>query len=110
MNFKKLFLNYCSDKKLEINKYQIKIVESLNKFYQLNFNNSFLLNLFSKKLFKIGFYLEGDVGVGKTMILNVFYENFKQSKKRFHVNEFMISFHDFVFQNKSDKKDNIIDK
>ena len=110
MNFKKLFLNYCSNKDLEINKYQIKIVELLGKFYQLNFDNSFLSNLFSKKSLKKGFYLNGDVGVGKTMILNNFYDNFEQSKKRFHFNEFMIGFHDFVFQNKNDKKDNIINK
>ena len=110
MNFKKLFLNYCISKELEINKYQIKIIESLSKFYQLNFNNSFLSKLFSKKKLKKGFYLDGDVGVGKTMILNIFYENLEQSKKKFHFNEFMIGFHDFVFQNKDDKKDNIIDK
>ena len=110
MNFKKLFLNYCSYKKLEINKYQIKIVVALSEFYKLNFNNSFISNLFSKKLHKRGFYLDGDVGVGKTMILNTFYENLRQSKKKFHFNEFMIGFHDFVFQNKDNKKDNIISK
>ncbi len=82
MNFKKLFLNYCSNKELEINKYQIKTVDSIHKFYQLNFNNYFLLKLFLKKLPKIGFYLDGDVGVGKTMILNIFYENFYYSKKK----------------------------
>ena len=52
----------------------------------------------------------GDVGVGKTMILNFFYENLKPTKQRVHFNEFMISFHDFVFQNKKDKKENVIDK
>jgi cell division protein ZapE len=47
------------------------------------------------------------------MILNFFYENLRYKKKRLHFNEFMISFHDFVFQNKKDKKDkkeNVIDK
>ena len=44
------------------------------------------------------------------MILNFFYENLKPTKQRLHFNEFMISFHDFVFQNKKDKKKNIIDK
>jgi len=58
----------------------------------------------------LGFYLQGDVGVGKTMILNFFYENFNQSKQRLHFNEFMISFHDFIFKNKDNKKENIIDK
>ena len=74
MNFKKLFLNYCKDRDLEINEGQVNIVELIDKFYQINFNNSFLKKLFSKKSKKLGFYLQGDVGVGKTMILNLFYE------------------------------------
>ena len=44
------------------------------------------------------------------MILNFFYNNLRSTKQRLHFNEFMISFHDFVFQNKKDKKENIIDK
>ena len=44
------------------------------------------------------------------MILNFFYDNLKSTKQRLHFNEFMIRFHDFVFQNKKDKKENIIDK
>jgi cell division protein ZapE len=110
MNFKKLFLNYCKDRDLEINEGQVNIVELIDKFYQINFNNSFLKKLFSKKSKKLGFYLQGDVGVGKTMILNLFYENFNHSKQRFHFNEFMINFHDFVFKNKDNKKKNIVDK
>ena len=110
MNFEKLFLDYCRNKALEINDDQTNIVELINKFYQENFNNYFFINLFSKKKNKNGFYLHGDVGVGKTMILNFFYDNFNQSKQRFHFNEFMINFHDFVFQNKKNKSDNIIDK
>ena len=44
------------------------------------------------------------------MILNFFYENFDQTKQRLHFNEFMINFHDFIFQKKINKKENIIDK
>ena len=68
MNFKKLFLDYCIIKELEINVNQIMIVNSINDFYQDNFNHNFFLNLFSKKVKIPGFYLQGDVGVGKTMI------------------------------------------
>ena len=50
------------------------------------------------------------MGVGKTMILNFFYDNFNQTKQRLHFNEFMIGFHNFKFQNKDNKKENIIDK
>ena len=44
------------------------------------------------------------------MILNFFYENFKFTKQRLHFNEFMISFNDFVFQNKKNKKENVVEK
>ena len=110
MNLNKLFLNHCNKNNLEINSNQLDLVEELNKFYNLNFNKSFFKKIFSKDNSKIGFYLQGDVGVGKTMVLNFFYENLKSTKKRLHFNEFMISFHDFVFQNKKDKKENVVDK
>ena len=110
MNLKKLFLIHCRTKGLEINNNQIIIIEAINEFYQINFNYKFFKNLFSKKENVTGFYLQGGVGVGKTMILNFFYENFNQSKHRLHFNEFMINFHDFIFQNKNSKKGNIIDK
>jgi cell division protein ZapE len=110
MNLKQLFIDHCKIKGFEINNNQIKCIEAINKFNKDNFDYNFLLNLFSTKKNKLGFYLQGDVGVGKTMILNFFYDNFKPTKKRIHFNEFMISFHDFVFQNKNSKKINIIDK
>ena len=110
MNLKKLFLNHCKIKKLEINTSQLIIIEAIDGFYQNNFNYNFFANLFSKNENIPGFYLQGDVGVGKTMILNFFYKNLKQTKHRLHFNEFMINFHDFIFQNKNNKKKNIIDK
>ena len=54
MNKKKIVKKYCNNKKLEINTNEIKIIESIDKFYNLNFNNSFISNLFSKN-FKIIF-------------------------------------------------------
>ena len=110
MNLNKLFLNHCNKNNLEINSNQLDLVEELNKFYNLNFDRSFFKKIFLKDNSKLGFYLQGDVGVGKTMVLNFFYENLKSTKKRLHFNEFMISFHDFVFQNKKDKKENVVDK
>jgi len=110
MNLKKLFIDHCKMKTFEINDSQITTIKAINEFYRSNFDYSFLLNLFSKKKNNLGFYLQGDVGVGKTMILNFFYENFNQTKQRFHFNEFMISFHNFIHQNKGNKKENIIDK
>ena len=110
MNLNKLFLSYCKINNLEINPNQLGSIEDLNLFYNQNFNKSFLKKIFTKQNYKTGFYLQGDVGVGKTMILNFFYNKFDKTKQRFHFNEFMISFHDFVFKNKENKQENIIDK
>ncbi len=110
MNLNKLFLNHCKKNNLEINTSQVNLIGELSSFYNLNFNKSFIKKIFSSKENKVGFYLQGDVGVGKTMILNFFYDNLDFPKKRLHFNEFMIGFHDFVFKNKGDKQGNIINK
>ena len=110
MNLDNLFLNYCKKNNLEVNINQVNLVKELNQFYNVNFDKSFLKKIFVKKKSKPGFYLQGDVGVGKTMILDFFYTNLKLTKHRFHFNEFMIGFHDFVFNTKNDDKEYIIDK
>jgi len=110
MNLNKLFLSHCKINNLEINPNQLDSIEELNLFYNQNFNKSLLKKIFTKQNYKTGFYLQGDVGVGKTMILNFFYNNFDKTKQRFHFNEFMISFHDFIFKNKENTQENIIDK
>jgi len=110
MNLNKLFLSYCKINNLEINPNQLGSIDELNLFYNQNFNKSLLKKIFTKQNYKTGFYLQGDVGVGKTMILNFFYNKFDKTKQRFHFNEFMISFHDFVFKNKENKQENIVDR
>ena len=47
MNLNKLFLNHCKKNNLEINQNQIGLIEELNKFYNLNFDKSFLKKIFS---------------------------------------------------------------
>ena len=106
MNLKKLFLKHCEEKQYEINQNQLDIIDYLQIYYTENFKQFFLANLLKKKKNKIGFYLIGDVGVGKTMILNFFFNQLNEKKLRLHFNEFMIKFHDFIFQNK-DKENGI---
>ncbi len=110
MNLNNSFLKFCEEKEYEINQSQITIIEKLGKFYNQNFNKSFLKKIFKKKNNKSGFYLVGDVGVGKTMILDFFYETLKEKKLRQHFNEFMIKFHDFIHENKKNGKDNGLEK
>ena len=104
MNLKESFLKLCEDKEFEINKNQLIIIERLINFYNENFKKSLLNKILNKKDTNLGFYLVGDVGVGKTMILDFFYDNLVEKKLRLHFNEFMITFHNFIFQNK--KKEN----
>ena len=82
MNLNKLFINYCKKNNLEVNPNQINLIKELNLEYNLNFDKSFLEPLRFIKDYKSGFYLQGDVGVGKTMILNFFYENLKFTKTK----------------------------
>ncbi len=104
-NLKKNFIKHCKKNKFEVNNRQIEIIELLMKFYLKNFSSkSFISNIFSNKKNKLGFYLHGDVGVGKTMLLNFFFNSLNVKKKRIHFNEFMISYHDFAHKNK--KKQN----
>ena len=100
INFKKKFEEFCKSKKFERNEKQIEIVNLLEKFL----NNKTKSLLFIKnKNFKSCFYLHGNVGVGKTMILNFVYDMVKVKKMKSHFNEFMIKFHDFRHEKKDDK-------
>ena len=93
------FSEFCNKNKFEINKKQIEILNSLEKFI---FPRNKLLNFFSNKEDLTCFYLYGSVGVGKTMIANFVYDRINLKKTKFHFNEFMINFHDFRHQKKED--------
>ena len=104
MNLNKLFIKHCEKNKYEINQNQLNIIKNLKDFYNDNFDKTFLKKIFKKKNSKLGFYLVGDVGVGKTMILNFFFKEISERKLRLHFNEFMIEFHNFVFENQNKEK------
>ena len=106
MNLKKVFLKHCENNVYEINQRQLNIIDNLLDYYKDNFDKSLLNKIFKKNNYRPGFYLVGDVGVGKTMILNFFFDQIKVKKLRLHFNEFMIQFHDFIFKNK-DKENTI---
>ncbi len=106
MNLKKLFLNHCEVEQYEINQNQLDLINCLENYYKTNFKQNFFTKIFKKDYNKLGFYLVGDVGVGKTMILNFFFNELKNRKLRLHFNEFMIEFHNYIFQNE-DKENGI---
>ena len=86
------FKEFCKINKLEENAQQVKIINLLEKF--LN-NRETILSRLIKKKEKLCFYLYGEVGVGKTMLLNFAFDRLKIRKQRQHFNEFMINFHNF---------------
>ena len=98
-NLQNSFIKFCKTKKFEINSNQVKIINSLDKF--LNPKKNFL-SFFLNSNDKMCFYLFGNVGVGKTMLLNFAYNKAKFKKLRLHFNEFMINFHDFRHENEDD--------
>ena len=100
ISFKKKFDQFCRSKKYERNEKQIEIVNLLEKF--LNSKTKSVL-FFKNRKFKSCFYLHGNVGVGKTMILNFAYDLIKVNKMKSHFNEFMIKFHDFRHEKKDEK-------
>ena len=105
---KKKFFKFCLDQKFQQNKQQLKVLDSLIKFYRNKGLLKKILSKFSKSEKKLGFYLQGGVGVGKTMLLNFFFDSLEIPKQRKHFNEFMIGFHDFRHDYKLQGKDNSI--
>ena len=101
------FEQYCKSKNLEINQSQIEVIKKLQNFLDQNFTINFF-RFFSKKKTKKAFYLYGGVGVGKTMILNFFFNLINQDKKRLHFNEFMLEFHNFIHNRKDKNNENVV--
>ena len=80
-NLEEKFRLFCNSKNLEINQNQITTIKLLQDFYNKNFYSS-IFNLFKKENHKKGFYLYGGVGVGKTMILDFFYDLISKKKTK----------------------------
>ena len=110
MNLKSAFKRHCAEKKLHINESQIQTIDLLSNFYNKNQLNLFnLFGLLNSDFKKKAFYLRGDVGVGKTMILDFFFKHLNISKQRFHFNEFMINFHNFRHEREKRGSSNYIE-
>jgi cell division protein ZapE len=105
---KNKFLKFCLNQKFQQNKEQTEALDSLVAFYKDEKFLKKILNKFFISEKKLGFYLYGGVGVGKTMLLNFFFDNLDIAKRRMHFNEFMIEFHDFRHKYKLQGKDNSI--
>ena len=106
---KKEFLEYCANQGFEQNDEQIKALDLIISFYKpKHFSKNNFLKFLTKSDEKLGFYLHGGVGAGKTMLLDFFFDRLNIPKQRIHFSEFMINFHDFRHHQKLQEKDNSI--
>ena len=79
------YLNQTTDKTLEFNSCQLDLIKQLDEFTQkyISYQRKFF---FKSKIDNYGFYIHGDVGCGKTLIMNKLYEIFPDDKKlRIHL-------------------------
>ena len=109
----KVYEQLCKDKHIEYNIKQKDLVIELDKFLSGSSRN------FIKKLFRYNlnqkkcFYLYGGVGIGKTLIMDLFYDDVNlKEKQRVHFHEFMIDIHDQLhrLRNEKNSRDFIISK
>ena len=109
-SFKQSFESFCKKNSIKKNSEQLDLVEKFDEFHAIIKDDKTLLKkIFSKAPQKLGYYVYGDVGVGKTMICNEFYKYLELKKKKTHFNKFMIEVHDFLQQNQNnDKAENLI--
>ena len=69
--FQNSFIEFCKKKNFEINDNQIEIIKLLNNFIN---HKKGIFNFLSSSKDKLCFYLHGNIGVGKTMLANYFYD------------------------------------
>ena len=109
-SFKQIFDSFCKKNNIKKNSEQLDLVEKFDDFHAIISEEASLIGkIFSKKPAQLGYYIYGDVGVGKTMICNEFFNYIDIKKKKTHFNKFMIEVHDFIQNNqKNDKAENLL--
>ena len=104
-SFKQAFESFCKKNSVKKNNEQLDLVEKFEEFDAIIKQDK---NTVKKIIFKapaqLGYYIHGDVGVGKTMICNEFYQYLDIKKKKTHFNKFMIEVHDYLQQNQKNDK------
>ena len=99
----------CANGEIENNKNQEELVHKLSEFLKDN-NKSFLGSFFpftERKKNKNCFYIYGNVGIGKTLIMDIFFQQLKNNnKKRIHFHEFMIDVHDSLHKLRKESQNN----
>ncbi|CAE1275747.1 AFG1 [Acanthosepion pharaonis] len=101
----------CESGELKVDNHQLNIVAALEKLHHRLHNYKPDTSGWFEKTFHFskkektprGLYLYGDVGCGKTMLMDLFYKNCQVDKKlRVHFHEFMLSVHKKIHEVKKD--------
>ena len=95
----------CSEEQVEYNHKQELLIYELDKFLSYK-KKSFILKIFDTPSNgkKKCFYIHGGVGIGKTLIMDLFSDSVK-NKQRIHFHKFMIEVHDELHSLRSQNKD-----
>ena len=95
---------------------QARVVDALQNLYEEILSHPVpaknIWSLFQKPKSLRGLYIYGGVGRGKSMLMDMFYEQLPHfvPKRRCHFHEFMIETHDYLHDQRGKKMDNILPK
>ncbi|MBT4878328.1 MAG: cell division protein ZapE [Alphaproteobacteria bacterium] len=90
-NLNTAYLNLVKTKEISLNPNQLDLVNKLDDLLTSLNNNA--KRIFRKKHHNSGIYIYGDVGRGKSLIMDLFFNKSQCKKKRIHFHEMMIDIH-----------------
>jgi cell division protein ZapE len=91
----------CKAREINYDPRQVRILKDFENFAKK-------LNKFSfrRKKYPTGIYVFGSVGIGKTYLSGILYDNIKMPKKRIHLHEFMYLIYDLLNEYRKTAKAN----
>lgn len=110
----KTYQTLLAGKKLNPDPAQSRVVDALENLYKEILahppKQQTFWNPFHKQKTIKGLYIYGGVGRGKSMLMDIFYNQLPEEipKLRIHFHEFMIRVHDFLHKERGKKVDNIL--
>ena len=103
MSISKNIIDALKNQDIKINSAQLKLIESLTKI-KLNKNFSNTIRRLTREE-NLGIYIWGDVGRGKTLIVNEFIKQLRDKRiKSYHYIDFMTLIHEELKNNSGTKK------
>lgn len=95
-------------KAISANKYQLDLIKDLNKLKTSIEQNQ--KRLIKQKIKYKSYFIYGEVGRGKSLIMDLFFQSIKTKKKRLHFHNFMHEIHNELHLIKDEKNKNPIKK